>query len=171
MDDLRSGELVEELAVQVLTVPDPARPIAQLCGLPFGERDQLFGVARRNLGMHAQHVGDLGAERDRLQVLQGVVLHLPEQMRADGDLPGRGHEERVPVGSCRGRRVGADHAVRPGLILDHERLAQQRPDVLAEVPREHVHAAAGGMRQITRIGRARGASPARKSGRPRRRGR
>ena len=45
-----------------------------------------------------------------------------------------------------GRRVGADHAVRPGLILDHERLAQQRPDVLAEVPREDVHAAAGGMR-------------------------
>ena len=67
-------------------------------------------------------------------------------MRADGDLAGGSHEERIAVGRGRGCQLRADHAVRARLVLHHERLAEERPDVFAEVARENVDPAAGGVR-------------------------
>jgi hypothetical protein len=63
-------------------------------------------------------------------------------VRADRDLAGGRHEQRVAVGRGGRGELRADHAIGAGLVLDHERLPEQRTDVLAEVAGQNVDAAA-----------------------------
>jgi hypothetical protein len=67
-------------------------------------------------------------------------------MRADRDLACRGHQQRVAVGRGDRGRLRADHAVGARLVLDHERLAEQRTDMLAQMAGEDIDPASGGVR-------------------------
>ena len=59
--------------------------------------------------------------------------------------PAEAMSKRVAVGHGGRGELRADHAVRAGLVIDHEGLSEQGANMLAKVARQDVDAAAGGM--------------------------
>ena len=88
---------------------------------------------------------------DKLEAVHRAIQALrvewqPVEVRVDRDFSRRGHEKGVAVGRRGGGDLRADKAVCARPVLDHERLAEQRPDLLAELAREEIDAAAGRVR-------------------------
>ena len=73
----------------------------------FGERDELFGRARRHRGMHHQYVGQISQQAYRLQVLRRIVGEL--RINAIGGMDAYSAEhDGVAIGHSARDKLGAD---------------------------------------------------------------
>ena len=93
-----------------------------------------------------QHERRLRIERQRHEVLLGVVVDLLVERRVDRQNRRGGDDERVPVGRGARHVLRRQHQRRAGLVLDHDRLAERLAEFLRVDAHDHVHAAAGGKR-------------------------
>ena len=130
-------------------LPAPAVPAVALSGFAFSQAIS----SRRSLGgrsfLPTIELRAVGHERDRLEIVQHVVLqrvHRPvEDMRA-----GDADDQRVAVGRSARDPADADAAARAADVLDHERLAERCSHALHQEPRQRVHRPARGKRHDQR---------------------
>jgi hypothetical protein len=93
--------------------------------------------------MREQELLQQDEHRHRSEVALGVVRELGVEMRIDREGGVGGHQHRVAVGCGARDRVGGDDGVGAGLVLDHHRLSPLTRQLLRDLAREHVDAAAG----------------------------
>ncbi len=114
------------------------RGVVELAGRRLGERDQLGDRARRQRGMHDQHVG-LGADQDDgRQILDRVVRQIAVEAgvgRQDGVVA---HQQRVAVGRRLGDDVAGEVAAGAGAIVGDHRLAEPFVQFLADGARQQI---------------------------------
>ena len=122
-------------------VPVPAE--ANVSGCLLGQRlGELRHRRIRRLGRHDQRERHHRGERDRHQVLLGVVGEPLDPVLVDGDLAGLAHQQRVAVGRRRHHRLRADGAGRAGAVLDHDGLAERFGERHRDQARDDVAGAA-----------------------------
>jgi hypothetical protein len=98
---------------------------------------------KRRIGADDEHVGNGGDVGDVLEVGSRVVGHPFVQRIVDRHHAGGRHEQRVPVRRRLGDGVGADVACGPGLVLDHDGLAERTRKTVGQEPRKNVGRASG----------------------------
>ena len=92
--------------------------------------------------MDDQHVRDACNQRDRLEVLEQVVVQFRIEGLADGGRrPAR--EERIAVGRRARGQLGRDIAAGAGTVVDHDLLAQRVAHFGRDQAHRDVHARAG----------------------------
>ena len=112
---------------------------------------QLFHRMHRQRRMDHQHEGHRRGQRDRREVLAGIVGQLLVERGVGGQRAGRRHEQRVAVGRRLRRRGRRDHGAAAGAVLDDDRLAEPLLELRLELrARQDVHGAAGAERQDQR---------------------
>ena len=95
-----------------------------LAGLCLGERDQLLRVVRGQARARDDHVRIVDEQPDRREILHGIVRRLGLQAGRQREV-GRREQQRVAIGCGLLHRLRADEARRAGLVLDHDRLAEE----------------------------------------------
>jgi hypothetical protein len=93
--------------------------------------------------------------RHRRKIAQPVVRKLLVDVRVDADVGDVGIDERVSVGGRILRRFDADDALRAGLVLDHDRLAERGLQLLSKPARNEIRLSARRVRrdQLDRLRR------------------
>ena len=97
----------------------------------------------RRFGARHDHQRRAGDQADRRQVLHRIVGKLGVQRRVDREVAGLPHHQRVAVPRRLGRGIHAEVAAGAGLVVHHEGVAGV-PDLVGELARDDVRAAAGG---------------------------
>ena len=144
------------LAVRCGVAPLPWLPYTTLPGLArmysTSSRSELTGSSFLTIVTF----GTLPITRDRHEVL-GLVGQLLVEAAVDRERPGRRDEQRVPVGFGLRRQIGADVAAGAGLLLDDDRLAPLRLQLVGGDARQDVVDAAGRERhdELDRLARKR----------------
>src|SRR5213079_1507345 len=129
--------------------------VVQDTGMGARVGGELGDVLRRYLWIHHQHRRRRGDQGDRREVLQRVVAELLVQVRIHHVAADAGEEKRVAVGRRLRRELRADRAAGAGPVVDDDRLAKLRADLLRDRARHGVVAAAGreGDDQVDRLRR------------------
>ena len=96
----------------------------------------------RQVLLHDDDVRHAAEHGDRHEVL-GLVGELLVEALVDRERPGRRDEQRMAVGLGLRREIGADVAAGAGLLLDDDRLAPFRLQLVGGDARQHVVDAAG----------------------------
>ena len=117
-----------------------------LPGMGLGHRDQLLHVLHLHARMHREHVRRIRNHHHRREVLRRIERQLRIDARADDQAAEVGEQQRVAVGRALRDEIGADVAVRAGLVLDDHRLAPDLGELRADLAREDVGGAAGRVR-------------------------
>jgi hypothetical protein len=139
---LHAGAGFEQLGRQMRRRADAGRGVEDFPAPALGERDQVLDALDAGRGMHDQDHRRECRERDRREILR----HVEAGSRADGlvgDVGGRAEEQRVAIfgGACGKFRRKARAGAR--LVLDHELLAKQLAEPIAERSRRDVGRRAG----------------------------
>ena len=122
----------EQLAHQVLRASACHGCDIELPGPRLGIGDELLQSIRRHRWIDHQYVVGLGEDRYRGEILEDVVGRPHEQSK--DDLAVAPQQDRIAVGSGLCHRIGADHGVAAGAIVDDHGLAKsftaasRRPD-------------------------------------------
>jgi hypothetical protein len=145
VDHLGAGELLEQLARQMLAGAHTRRAEGHRSGIGLEMLDQLRHRRRLEpLRVQDQDVGHDADLDDGGQVLDRAVRHLGTRKdRGDREGGSAGKAQRGAVGWCPGKLADAEHAARPADILDHDRLAPGLVQVLAHHPGEDVGRSSG----------------------------
>ncbi len=144
VEHLDAGPLGERLHVVVVVAADADAGVAHLAGIGLGVGDELgIGLRREVLGGGGEHERDLAQPRHQDDLLVVVDLHF---LLVDD---GRQHVgagiadlQRVAVGPRPRHFLDGDDAEGARLVLDHDRLAENRPHVLADDADDDVGGAA-----------------------------
>ncbi len=120
------------------------RRIGQLPWIGSGVLNELLERFHRDFRMRSQKVRLRRDTRDHLEILHRIVGQLRIQPHVERERAVAAHEQRVAVWRALRRGVGADVAVRAGLVLDHHRLAEGLRHFSADQARQEVVAAARG---------------------------
>ena len=130
-------------------LPAPAVPAVALSGFAFSQAISSLQIAGRQVLLADDELRAVGYERDRLEIVQHVVLqrvHRPvEDMRA-----GDADAQRVAVGRSACDPADADAAARAADVLDHERLAERCSHALHQESRQRVNRPTRGKRHDQR---------------------
>jgi hypothetical protein len=121
-----------------------AVPRGELPRIRFRVRQELLEVLRREVGANHDHEGDGSQARDRREVLHRVVVELLEQAHVRGLRRVGRHHDGVAVWSGARNLGRRDRALRAGLVLDHERLAERFLELLPHHARDLVGGASRG---------------------------
>ncbi len=138
-----AGALLEHLEGQVLERADATRAVAQFAGRGFGGGQQLLQGLVFRIGAHHQRLGHAGHVHDRRQfarVVAGVAVQVGCRcQRAAGP-----EQQGVAVRRRSGRGAAAHRAAGAAPVVHDQRLAPDARQLLAQHPRQHVAALAGG---------------------------
>ena len=119
--------------------------VVELAGLLPGQRQQLCGRIRGQVGAHRDDEGPLRHHRDRSEALDGVEGQARLYRGVRDEAGGHGGQ-RVAVGRRLGHDAGAQRAARAGLVVDQHRLAKRFRQAPSHCARENVVRAAGRIR-------------------------
>ena len=99
------------------------RCITDLLRLRFRIGDEFRQRARRHLAVHHQEQRNDADRRNRNEIAQRVVRHVPVEIWIDDDISGVGDAECVAVGRRLRNMLHRDIAAGAGAIVDHHGLA------------------------------------------------
>ncbi len=145
MIELDVRRLLEEQRGEVGAGAHARRAVAELAGIGLRVRDEVRHGVERHLGAdrhrerHEQHA------RDEREVARHLVRNGLLERRQHRDAVRVGHEERVAVGRRLRRELDAHGRRGPGLVLDHDRLAELGAQEIRHDAPRLVHAARGGV--------------------------
>ena len=120
----------------------PAWPKDRLPGLALRLRDHVGQRLERRIGAHQQDIGRRGQQRNRREILEGVVGKFRIQERIGGVAAGH-DDQRVAVGRRGHQRLRGDHAARARPVFDDDGLAPLPGDHIAQRARQDIDPAAG----------------------------
>jgi hypothetical protein len=127
-------------------LPLPAEAYGSWPGRVFASAISSLTFFSRQRRVNDEYHRRYRCQRDRRQILDGIVGHALEQALRDRDLGGVSHEDRVSVGRRLGGDIGAYHAAGARTIVDHDLLAPRLRQLLRDHAREDVGGAAGRIR-------------------------
>ena len=133
---------LEELGGEVRGGAVSLRGVIQLSRIAFHQLDELLHRCRGDFRIHQQHVRDRGDHAHRHE-LRRVVPELRIEQPVDHQRRRRRGEQRVAVGLGLVRRGRADVAGGARPVVDDHRLAPLLRQLLADVARQQIGAAAG----------------------------
>ena len=105
-------------------------------------RDHVGQRLERRIGAHQEDIGRRSQQRNRREVLEGIVGNFGIQERIGGVAAGD-HDQGVAIGRRCRQRLRRNHPARPRPVLDDDRLAPLLRHHLAERARQDVDGAAG----------------------------
>ena len=146
MGQLHTGQVGHDRRGDVLPRPVAGRGIGHLVRIGAREFDQVLERGLRQVLACDQGVRILDRQAHRHEVLLRVVGKLGVKPRVERDVRQRPQQQRVAVGRRLGHRLGADQGAGAGAVLDHHRLTQQRAELVGNLSRDAVEAAAGRLR-------------------------
>ncbi len=136
--DIDAGDLVEELAGQMRHRADAGRGAVELARIGLGVIDQFLDRMHRHVGIDHQRVRDQPDDGDRLELLQQIV---GRGLHRGVERVGRRREQHGGAVRRRGRhRLHGELTAGARPRLDHDRLAPDLLQVLADDPRKDVGA-------------------------------
>ena len=145
MGELDARPFGESLRVVVIVAADADAGIADLARIGFRVGDELgIGLGREAFGGGGQHERDLAQPRHHQDIL--VIVDLELLLVDDGrEHVGSGIADlqRVAVGLRARHVLDGEDAKGARLVLDHHRLAENRPHMLADDAHHDVGGAAG----------------------------
>ena len=121
--------------------PAPKRRVADLAGMRLGVLHEAVEVVGRNGVGDGEAVVVFRDQRDRREVGELEARVLVE--RGVDRFEMRAEQQVVAVGRLRQHVARRQHAGGAGLVLDDEALAEQRAELVGDVPRRNVGRAAG----------------------------
>jgi len=145
MDDVDAECELEELACEMRRRTPPRRRVAQFARARLRQRNELFGVARRDRRMHREHVRRRAHQAHRLEIPLGIVRNLGIEARVDDEVAAGG-EQRVTVRRRARRGADAEIAAGAGHVLHVELLPEKLAELLGKQARGGVVRSAGGDR-------------------------
>ena len=162
MDDVDARRGLELLARKVPDTADARCAVAPAAGLLFHQLDQRLQIGRGRVGRRQDHGPAAADHADRGEVGQRVVRRLAH-VGHDRHRPRIGDVKRVAIGRRLGHQFGRNHAAGAGLVIHHDRLAQDLAQALGDRTDQVVGAAARWIadhhaERLVRIVRKRGAS-------------
>ena len=116
-----------------------------LARVRLGVGDELRHRLGRHRGVNFHHHRQIGHQRQHPEILHRIVGQLLVEHRIEHDDGSRRDEQRVAVGLGTGHDLGADRALRAGLVLDDDRLLQVAAEKFADQPSQHIGRAARGI--------------------------
>src|SRR5204862_473083 len=136
-----AGLLIEELGGELERrrargIVDFARPRLRVV-------DQLLHGVHRQRGVDDEYQREVSDHRDLREIPERRIGQLRVDRRIHGHRPARAHEQRIAVGGGLGDVFGGDDALRAGLVLDDDRLAEAFGHLGREDAHDDVVAAAG----------------------------
>jgi hypothetical protein len=143
MGDFQAELVLHVFHREVLRDAGAGRGIAELALVLLHILDQFGNGLHRQVRIDHQDERRLHVERDRDEVVIGIVGDLLEEREIDRHRGGGRHKERVPVGLRLRHRVRRQHQRSAGAVFHHDRLAQALRQPVGIEPHQHVHAAAG----------------------------
>ena len=161
---------LQHLGAEMLRTAIAGRAIGQ-ARIGLGVGDELGERLRRNRRVDDQRERHAGDQRDRREILHGIVGQLLVERLVDRKR-GRGrHQERVAVGLGSRDLLGAERGAGARLVLDHDDRVQPALDLVGDQPAEQIGGAAGRIRHdhldvAARIGRLRQRRPGRQHDQP-----
>ena len=132
----------QHLAREVRLAAAAVGGIVDRAGLRLRERDQLLERIRRQRRIRHQELLQQHKHRQRDEVALRVVRQLGVKMRVDGERRVGGEEHRGAVGRALRHRLGREDRVRARLVLDDDGLSPYTGELLRELARHDVDAAA-----------------------------
>jgi hypothetical protein len=141
-----AGRALEHFGEQMVGRAGPARSERQLAGIGLGVCDQFRHGFHRQRRIDDQHERALRHERERNEIGHRIVGQVLVQCDVDRHRRRCRHQERVAVGRGFRVRVRADRGTGTRLVLDHERFAEARLELLADEARQDLGGAARGER-------------------------
>ena len=108
-----------------MVVPAPADPILHLTGVCLQQRNELRDGACGKIFADFEHHRLLGEQRDRGEIVDGVVAPLLVDRLVIGVGSGATQQQRIAIGRGVDDTGHPDDAASAGRILDDQRLAQQ----------------------------------------------
>ncbi len=143
-----AGHALEQFAREVDGGAVAAGGHVELARMGLGVADEVLhardALRARLLGIDFHHVRHRGHQRDRHEVLDGVVGQLAVERAVDAVGAHGAHEQRVAVGWRLGDDLRADVAARARAVVHHELLTEGAAQFGRDGPREDVGGAAGG---------------------------
>ncbi len=139
------GDLLEHLAGEVNGAAGAGRSEIELAGILLGEGDELRHRLDRQRGMNFHHHRQIGDQRQHPEIPHRIVGQFLVEHRVEHDDRRRRDEQRVAVGLGAGHRLGADRALRAGLVLDDDGLLQVPAEIFADQAAEHIGGTARGI--------------------------
>ncbi|MNC84447.1 hypothetical protein D3C83_00020 [compost metagenome] len=136
-----TAEHVEQLAGDVRVGADARGAVVEPSRARLGEIEQLLHRAHRDRRMHRDRHRDLGQQRNRREILHGIVAGALVEDRA-GDERDRVHEQRVAVGCAAHGDARADLARGAAAVVDDDLLSEQSRELVGDRARVEVRAAA-----------------------------
>ena len=130
---------IQQFGGHVNAGADAAGRVIEFAGLRLGERDQLLHRLGGDARMHQQHIGRRGYQRERGEILQGVVGRGAIQGRQYHQRPGKSEQQGVAVSSRLGHDLAGNEARRAGTAVGDDLLAEQ----FAHARREYARAQIG----------------------------
>ena len=141
VQDVDAGLVAQHLEAQMRPGAGTRRAEGELARILLGVLEHLLECLHADRRMDDEaghHVAEAGNRGKAL----GIVGYLAQQRQVDRRRV-RGHQQRVAVGGCLHRGLGADQAARAASVLDDELLAEDLPELVAPRPSHNVGAAAG----------------------------
>ena len=143
--EINAGEILQQLAGEMRRRPGPGMGERQAARLGPRLRDHVAQRLERRVGTHQQDIGRRRQQRNRREVLEGVVGNFGIQKRIGG-MAACDHNQRVAVRRRRHQRLRRHHATRARPVFDHHGLAPLPGDHIAQRTGEDVDPTAGGIR-------------------------
>ncbi|MNL26101.1 hypothetical protein D3C87_1476110 [compost metagenome] len=138
---VHAGLVLEQFTAQVRGAARPGGRIVELVGVALGVFDQRGGVGVGRLVAHAQRHGTTLDERNGRQVARRVERHGVQRL-VDRQRREVAQADGVAVGFGGGDLPGADVAAGAWLVVHHNRYAQRIAQLLRQLARARVRAAA-----------------------------
>ena len=137
------GLVLHQLHAQVRDRARAGAGVVQLAGVGLGVLDEFGKRAHRQIGVDQQHIGQAVDQRDRREILDGVIGQIGVDGGVDHMRALRGDDQRVAVGPGLGHVDRAHGAAGAALVVDQHRNAQLAAQAVGDQPARVVHRAAG----------------------------
>jgi len=140
--EVEAERQAEQLAHEMRRRTDPRRGVAVFAGVGFDEGNEVTDRVHRQRRVDREHRRCGYRQRDRVEILGGIVGHSLVERGID-DVVGAVDEERVAVGARLRGAARSDIAARAGDVLDVELNAHLLGQLLSHEAGEHIGRTAG----------------------------
>ena len=145
VDHVDAGHLLEHLAGQMNGAAGAGRSEIEFSRVLLGVGHELRHRLGGHGGMHLHDDGQVRDQRQQAEIPDRIIGQLFVEQRVEHEDRSRREEQRVAIGLRARRRLGADRALRAGLVLDHDGLLQVTAEIFADHAAEHVGRTARGI--------------------------
>ena len=118
MANFGAGGHFKHLASQVGGRPIAGGTVVQSVGLRTPQVDQVLHAVDGHAGVHHQHVGNLGHQRDRCEIFSGVVIELGVHVRRHHHAGRLTDQNCVAIASRLGDQIGCNGARGTRAVFD-----------------------------------------------------